>query len=222
MHQIIVCVIIVLSLLLNTDEGYNKNNSSNTITELATLTTTTTTTTTKDFTSSRCCRRHSNNMNRSVSSNIRLTTTRLCYDLLTYPSSCCSFSSSPSYTKPNIIIPLPSHHHQLFHQHQPLPIASSFTDLVGNTRIVQLKIPSELTGCRILGKCDFMNPGGSVKDRPAVKLIKEAEQEGQQKNKTTTTDNTNSCLLCFFFGYENILKNNYQLFCVIFEYCSFI
>ena len=47
--------------------------------------------------------------------------------------------------------------------------------LIGNTPLVRLKGPSEATGCEILAKCEFMNPGGSVKDRAALAIIEDAE-----------------------------------------------
>ncbi|MFO1039006.1 MAG: cysteine synthase A [Geminicoccaceae bacterium] len=53
-----------------------------------------------------------------------------------------------------------------------------FVDLVGNTPLVRLKRASEATGCEILGKCEFLNPGGSVKDRAALAIITDAEAKG--------------------------------------------
>jgi len=50
---------------------------------------------------------------------------------------------------------------------------------VGNTPLIRLRKLSELTGCEILGKAEFMNPGGSVKDRAALGIITEAEAEGR-------------------------------------------
>ena len=49
---------------------------------------------------------------------------------------------------------------------------NSMIDLIGNTPLIKLKYPSELTGCNIYGKAEFMNPGGSVKDRAALGIIK--------------------------------------------------
>ncbi len=51
--------------------------------------------------------------------------------------------------------------------------------LIGNTPLVKLKKASEQTGCTILGKAEFMNPGGSVKDRAALYIIKDAVAKGQ-------------------------------------------
>ena len=49
-------------------------------------------------------------------------------------------------------------------------------DLIGNTPLIKLKYPSEITGCNIYGKAEFMNPGGSVKDRAALGIILDAEK----------------------------------------------
>lgn len=51
-------------------------------------------------------------------------------------------------------------------------------DLVGNTPLVRLTHASEQTGCEILGKAEFLNPGGSVKDRTALGIIRDAERRG--------------------------------------------
>ena len=58
---------------------------------------------------------------------------------------------------------------------------SSFTDLVGNTPLIKLQQASEVTGCTILGKCEFLNPGQSVKDRAALYIVRKAEREGKLK-----------------------------------------
>jgi cysteine synthase A len=58
-------------------------------------------------------------------------------------------------------------------------IAPDALALIGNTPLVRLKGPSEATGCDILAKCEFMNPGGSVKDRAALAIITDAEERGQ-------------------------------------------
>lgn len=50
--------------------------------------------------------------------------------------------------------------------------------LIGNTPLVRLKGPSELTGCDIFGKCEFANPGASVKDRAALFIVEDAEARG--------------------------------------------
>src|SRR6266568_9193453 len=52
---------------------------------------------------------------------------------------------------------------------------------IGNTPLITLRHASAATGCTILGKAEFMNPGQSVKDRPAKQIILEAEQRGDLK-----------------------------------------
>ena len=53
-----------------------------------------------------------------------------------------------------------------------------FSDLIGNTPLIRLNALSDLTGCDIFGKAEFMNPGGSVKDRAAKAIIEDAEASG--------------------------------------------
>src|SRR3546814_1005893 len=62
-----------------------------------------------------------------------------------------------------------------------MQIRDDFTDTVGNTPLIKLKKASELTGCTILGKAEFLNPGGSVKDRAAKYIIFDAEARGELK-----------------------------------------
>ena len=52
-------------------------------------------------------------------------------------------------------------------------------DVIGNTPLLYLRRVSELTGCHIYGKAEFMNPGGSVKDRTALGIVRAAEQAGE-------------------------------------------
>lgn len=59
--------------------------------------------------------------------------------------------------------------------------ASDVAALIGNTPLLRLRGPSAETGCEILGKCEFMNPGGSVKDRAALYIIEDAEARGALK-----------------------------------------
>jgi len=61
---------------------------------------------------------------------------------------------------------------------------------VGNTPVIKLKRLSALTGCTILGKAEFMNPGGSVKDRAALGIITDAEQKGLLKPGMTIVEGT--------------------------------
>jgi cysteine synthase A len=59
-----------------------------------------------------------------------------------------------------------------------MQIARSVLDAIGNTPLIRLRRASELTGCEILGKAEFCNPGQSVKDRAALYIIRDAEQKG--------------------------------------------
>jgi cysteine synthase A len=59
-----------------------------------------------------------------------------------------------------------------------MDIRTDFIDAVGNTPLIKLRKASELTGCTILGKAEFMNPGGSVKDRAAKYMVLDAERRG--------------------------------------------
>ncbi|WP_421849015.1 cysteine synthase A [Oricola sp.] len=58
---------------------------------------------------------------------------------------------------------------------------SSVTDVIGNTPLIKLKRASEETGCTILGKAEFLNPGQSVKDRAAMFIVRDAEKKGLLK-----------------------------------------
>jgi len=60
-----------------------------------------------------------------------------------------------------------------------MDIREGFTDAIGNTPLIKLRKASELTGCTILGKAEFMNPGGSVKDRAALAIVEDAERQGK-------------------------------------------
>jgi len=59
-----------------------------------------------------------------------------------------------------------------------MDIRNDFVDAVGNTPLIKLRRASELTGCTILGKAEFVNPGGSVKDRAAKFMVLDAERRG--------------------------------------------
>ena len=60
-----------------------------------------------------------------------------------------------------------------------MTILANSLALIGNTPLVRLEGPSEESGCDILGKCEFANPGGSVKDRAALFIVEDAEEKGQ-------------------------------------------
>jgi cysteine synthase A len=59
-----------------------------------------------------------------------------------------------------------------------MDIRHDFVDAVGNTPLIKLRQASELTGCTILGKAEFLNPGGSVKDRAAKYMVLDGERRG--------------------------------------------
>jgi cysteine synthase A len=61
------------------------------------------------------------------------------------------------------------------------PWRGSLSEAIGRTPLILLRGPSQATGCTILGKCEFMNPGGSVKDRAALAIIDDAERKGLLK-----------------------------------------
>jgi len=63
-------------------------------------------------------------------------------------------------------------------------------EYIGNTPLIELKHFSELTGCKILGKAEFMNPGGSVKDRAAKYIIEDALEKGLIKPGGTIVEGT--------------------------------
>ena len=62
-----------------------------------------------------------------------------------------------------------------------MAIAQGLVGAIGNTPLIRLAGPSAATGCEILGKAEFLNPGGSVKDRAALAIIEDAEQSGRLK-----------------------------------------
>ncbi|KMK67539.1 cysteine synthase A [Puniceibacterium sp. IMCC21224] len=69
-------------------------------------------------------------------------------------------------------------------------IASDLANAIGNTPLIRLRAASELTGCEILGKAEFMNPGQSVKDRAALYIIKDAVERGLLKPGGTIVEGT--------------------------------
>jgi cysteine synthase len=71
-----------------------------------------------------------------------------------------------------------------------MPIREGFVGAVGNTPLIRLRRLSEETGCDILGKAEFMNPGGSVKDRAAKWIVLDAERRGVLKPGGTVVEGT--------------------------------
>ena len=62
-----------------------------------------------------------------------------------------------------------------------MAIREGFIESIGNTPLIKLKAASQITGCTILGKAEFLNPGGSVKDRAALGIVRDAERSGKLK-----------------------------------------
>ena len=71
-----------------------------------------------------------------------------------------------------------------------MDIKHGFVGAVGNTPLIRLNSFSEQTGCEILGKAEFLNPGGSVKDRAALFMINDAEKRGVLKPGGTVVEGT--------------------------------
>ena len=92
--------------------------------------------------------------------------------------------------------------------------AAPFQDtlsLIGNTPLVRLAGPSEAAGCDIYGKCEFANPGASVKDRAALWIIRDAEAQGELKPGGTVVEGTAGntgiglALVANALGYKTII-----------------
>jgi cysteine synthase A len=71
-----------------------------------------------------------------------------------------------------------------------MQVFGSVLELIGNTPLVKLRHASEATGCTILGKCEFLNPGQSVKDRAALFIIQDAIRRGELKRGGVVVDGT--------------------------------
>jgi cysteine synthase A len=71
-----------------------------------------------------------------------------------------------------------------------MSILPSVLDAIGNTPLIRLKGPSEATGCEILGKAEFLNPGQSVKDRAALSIIRKAEAAGNLRRGGVIVEGT--------------------------------
>ncbi|MFA7431167.1 MAG: cysteine synthase A [Rhodospirillaceae bacterium] len=71
-----------------------------------------------------------------------------------------------------------------------MDIRDGFIGTIGNTPLIRLKWASEQAGCTILGKAEFLNPGGSVKDRAALAIIQDAEEKGLLKPGGTIVEGT--------------------------------
>ena len=89
-----------------------------------------------------------------------------------------------------------------------------FIQSIGNTPLIKLKAASEITGCNIYGKAEYLNPGGSVKDRAALALIRDAEQKkliskgGIIVEGTAGNTGIGLCLIGNSLGYKTIIVMN--------------
>ena len=88
---------------------------------------------------------------------------------------------------------------------------NNFVNGIGNTPLIRLNGPSELTGCNIYGKAEFLNPGGSIKDIAAWALIKDAEEKKLISKGGTIVEGTAGntgiglCLIGNSRGYKTII-----------------
>src|SRR6202161_3551408 len=71
-----------------------------------------------------------------------------------------------------------------------MALCDGFIGSIGNTPLIRLRGVSEQTGCEILGKAEFMNPGGSVKDRAALAIIADAEARGELRPGGSVVEGT--------------------------------
>jgi cysteine synthase len=71
-----------------------------------------------------------------------------------------------------------------------MTVKQNFVDTIGNTPLIRLTAASDATGCDIYGKAEFLNPGGSVKDRAALAIIEDAERKGMLKPGGTIVEGT--------------------------------
>jgi cysteine synthase A len=91
------------------------------------------------------------------------------------------------------------------------PVYPRTIDLIGNTPLVRLAGPSEAAGCDIYGKCEFANPGGSVKDRAALWIVRDAEARGELQPGGTVVEGTAGntgigiALVANALGYKTII-----------------
>ena len=90
-------------------------------------------------------------------------------------------------------------------------LKNNFSEAIGNTPVIKLKIASEITGCNIYGKCEFLNPGGSVKDRPAKQIIYDALENKKIVKGATIVEGTAGntgiglCLVGNSLGMESVI-----------------
>src|SRR5690242_3283867 len=71
-----------------------------------------------------------------------------------------------------------------------MKVRDGFVDTVGKTPLIKLRRASEETGCTIMGKAEFLNPGQSIKDRAALAIIKDAEAKGELRKGGVIVEGT--------------------------------
>ncbi len=92
-----------------------------------------------------------------------------------------------------------------------MQVRNGFIETIGNTPLIRLRRASEMTGCEILGKAEFLNPGGSVKDRAALYIVKDAEERGLLKpggvivEGTAGTTGIGLALVGNALGYKSVI-----------------
>jgi len=92
-----------------------------------------------------------------------------------------------------------------------MAIKKSVLELIGNTPLLRLRRASEATGCEILGKAEFLNPGQSVKDRAALWIVRAAERDGSLKPGGTIVEGTAGntgiglSLVAKALGYQSVI-----------------
>ncbi len=92
-----------------------------------------------------------------------------------------------------------------------MTIRDGFIESIGNTPLIKLKAASKLTGCTILGKAEFLNPGGSVKDRAALGIIRDAETSGKLSSGGVIVEGTAGntgiglTLVANVLGYKSVI-----------------
>jgi cysteine synthase A len=92
-----------------------------------------------------------------------------------------------------------------------MQVFANSIDAIGRTPLIRLARASELTGCHIFGKAEFMNPGGSVKDRAALYIVKDAEERGLLKPGGVIVEGTAGntgiglCVVANARGYRTVI-----------------
>ena len=90
-------------------------------------------------------------------------------------------------------------------------VLNGLTQSIGNTPLIKIDSLSKETGCNILGKAEFMNPGGSVKDRAALWMVEDAENKGRLKPNGIVVEGTAGntgiglALVCNSKGYRTVI-----------------